>query len=634
MAGFSLLGLFGPVDILFTEGSCAIPGDLYNVAIMDAKPLPTELDDCHRLIAALQSQVDKQVSELQFQQTQLALKEKLVEEQAHSVLKLKGVNDRLDEKLSELNLKIEKLLNQLYSRKSERRIDGAGQLLLDLGEEATPEVVSALEEAIRDAEQIVADAEQEKQNRRRNRPRKDDRKFPAHLPRYEKVCDLPEEKREGLKFVGYDEVETLEIIRSELRVRVTKYAKYAHPADKSKGIVSPERPTGLVEGDRFDASIGVEIVAAKYFYHLPFYRQQDLFAGSGWTPSRSTLQNIEAAVEFALRPLAEHLRCFLKQDRTIGCDDTGVLLITPKAMPDLSDHPRGERIGEVLEKAIADDRPSIKAHMWGYYASRLPVVAFDFTVSRHRDGPDDVLSDFEGNLLGDCWSGFQKIDVRSDSRITFAACWAHARRKIDECRSAFPIQVAKLESLIRMLYDVEDQIKSLSDSERLARRVSVSRHVLNLIEQYLDSDAMSPRHVLPKSNLGQAAAYVRRHWDALGRFVEDVSIPIDNNDCEQLMKRVAVGRKNWLFKGSVAAGERAANLTTIVASAVRNELDVGAYLQDVLERTLAGETDWAAMAPHAWKAEHPESIRTYRQEERRQAADRKRTRRARRRLSK
>lgn len=601
---------------------------------MDAKPLPTELDDCHRLIATLQSQVDKQASELQSKQTQLALKEKLVEEQAHSVLELKENNDRLDEKLTELNLKIEKLLNQLYGRKSERRIDGAGQLLLDLGEEATPEVVSALEEAIRDAERIVEAADEEKKKQRSKRPRKDDRKFPQHLPRYEKLVDLTEDARKGLKLVGYDEVETLELIRSELRVRVTKYAKYAHPADKSKGIVSPERPTGLVEGDRFDASIGVEVVAAKYFYHLPFYRQQDLFAGSGWTPSRSTLQNIEAAVEFALRPLAEYLRSFLKQDQTVGCDDTGVLLITPAAMPDLSDHPRGERIGEVLEKAIADGKPSIKASMWGYYASQLPVVAFDFTVSRHRDGPDEVLDDFEGNLLGDCWSGFQKINVRSDARITFAACWAHARRKIDECRGAFPIQVAKLESLIGMLYDVEDQIKTLDEPERLARRQSLSRHVLGLIEQYLASEAMSSPAVLPKSNLGQAAAYVRRHWEALSRYTEDASIPIDNNDCEQLMKRVAVGRKNWLFKGSVAAGERAANLMTIVASAVRNDLDVGAYLQDVLERTLAGETDCAALAPHAWKAEHPESIRTYRQEERRQSADRKRTRRARRRVSK
>ena len=581
------------------------------------------------MIANLQSQVDQQA-------TKLSLKEKLVEEQAHSVLELKSHNDKLGEKNIDLQLKVDKLLQQLFGRRSERRVDGDGQLFLDLGDEATPEVVSALEEAVREAEQVAQDAEQEKQKRRSKPPRKSDRKFPEHLPRVERIVDLPEDRREGLKLIGYDEVETLEWIRPELRVRVNKYAKYVQPIEKNRAddepaIISPERPTGLALGDRFDASIGVEVIAWKYFYHLPFYRQQDLFAGCGWTPSRSTLANIETSVEFVLRPLAEHLRSFLKTDACVGCDDTGVVLITPKAIPDLSNHPRADRIGEVLEKAIASGKPSIRANFWGYYASRLPVVAFDFTVSRHRDGPDDVLADYEGTLIGDCWSGFQKIDVRSDSRITFAACWAHARRKIDECRSAFPIQVAKLESLIRMLYDIEDQIKALDDAERLSRRQSLSRHVLGLIDEYLQSETMSSPKVLPKSNLGQAAAYVRRHWAALNRFTQDARVPIDNNDCEQLMKRVATGRKNWLFKGSLSAGERAANLMTIIGTAIRNDLDVHAYLDDVLRRALAGETDWSALSPPAWRDSHPESIRDYRQDERRQAADRKRVRRARRR---
>ena len=92
-----------------------------------------------------------------------------------------------------------------------------------------------------------------------------------------------------------------------------------------------------------------------------------------------------------------------------------------------------------------------------------------------------MLSDYEGHLIGDCWSGFQKIEIRSDSRITFAACWSHARRKIDECRCAFPTQVAQLESLIRMLFDVGEQIKDLDDSARLARRQSLSRQLLDLI---------------------------------------------------------------------------------------------------------------------------------------------------------
>jgi hypothetical protein len=73
---------------------------------------------------------------------------------------------------------------------------------------------------------------------------------------------------------------------------------------------------------------------------------------------------------------------------------------------------------------------------------------------------------------------------------------------------------------------------------------------------------------------------------------------------------------------------------TIIGSALRNDLDVHAYLEDVLRRVLAGETDWAALAPHAWKTEHPESIRVYRAEKRRQASDRKRTHRVRRRLQK
>lgn len=591
---------------------------------INTETLPHDTESCHRLISRLREQVEQQA-------TDLTLKEKLVEEQAHSVLELKAVGDKLQEQNEQLTLQVEKLIQQLFGRKSERRTDGDGQLYLDLGEEATPEVISALEEAVREAEQIVQDAEQEKQSRRVKRPRPDDRKFPEHLPRTEKTVDLPEAQREGLTLIGYDEVESLRCKRSELYVQVTRYAKYAHPTDKAQGIVSPERPTGLVEGDRLDASIGVEVVAWKYFYHLPFYRQQDLFAGSGWTPSRSTLQNLETNVEFALRPLADWLRGYLKTDRCIGCDETGVTLITPRNLPDLSDHPRRERITEVLESAIQKGKPSVKAHFWGYYASRLPVVAFDFTVSRHRDGPDEVLSDYEGNLIGDCWSGFQKIDVRSDSRLTFAACWAHARRKIDECRGAFPLQVAKLESLIGMLYDVEDQIKGLDDTTRLSRRRSLSGHLLSQIDDYLLSEAMQSPTVLPKSNLGQAAAYVRRHWTALNRFIEHPSIPLDNNDCEQLMKRIATGRKNWLFRGSLASGERGANLMTIIGSAIRNELDVHAYLEDVLRRVLAGETDWAALAPHAWKAAHPEAIRTYRSEERRQAADRKRVRRARRR---
>ncbi|MCD0459232.1 transposase, partial [Roseiconus lacunae] len=122
---------------------------------MNQKSLPTDIDACHQLIAKLQSQVGQQVTELQQQATELTLKDKLIEEQAHSVLAIKAESDKLEEKNVELTLKVEKLLQQLFGRKSERRLDGEGQLFLDLGEDASPEVKDALTQAVEESEEIV-----------------------------------------------------------------------------------------------------------------------------------------------------------------------------------------------------------------------------------------------------------------------------------------------------------------------------------------------------------------------------------------------------------------------------------------------------------------------------------------------
>ena len=116
---------------------------------------------------------------------------------------------------------------------------------------------------------------------------------------------------------------------------------------------------------------------------------------------------------------------------------------------------------EVLSKAQAEGRPSVQGRMWAYRSLELPFNVFDFTVSRHREGPDWMLSGFSGVLLGDCWSGFQKIELRSDARIQRAACWAHARRKLHECRVNHPRHTTVLLALVRQLYDLEERAKLL-----------------------------------------------------------------------------------------------------------------------------------------------------------------------------
>jgi len=78
-----------------------------------------------------------------------------------------------------------------------------------------------------------------------------------------------------------------------------------------------------------------------------------------------------------------------------------------------------------------------------------------------------------------------------------------------------------------------------------------------------------------------------------------------------------------LFIGSLAAGMRTARLMTLVSSAIRNDLHVWAYIKGVLDALLAGCTDYHSLRPDVWAINHPDHIRTYRQEDRRDRADRK-----------
>lgn len=184
-------------------------------------------------------------------------------------------------------------------------------------------------------------------------------------------------------------------------------------------------------------------------------------------------------------------------------------------------------------------------------------------------------------------------------------------------------------ALYQQLYDVEDRGRTLWPAERQSLRAAESQPLWDRMRELLDGDVA--KQVLPKEKIAEALNYLHNHWDALRLHLTDGRVPIDNNDVEQLMKQVAIGRKNWLFLGSVSAGERAADFLTLVSSALRNDLDVYAYIKSVLDALLAGSTDYAALRPDHWAAAHPEAVRLYRQAERRDRYARKTARRAERR---
>jgi transposase len=542
----------------------------------------------------------------------------------------------LNDKLLAQKLEMDYLIRLAFQRRSERYLEDPNQLKLDLGDsDEAHDAVEGLKDAKAEADAAAADEQTVAAYKRKKQTKKPrNEQLPAHLPRYEVTAEPTDEQRHceehgERQVIGHDRVETLEYVRPQLKVRVTLYPKFACQNAPQCGVQSPERKAGLVEGDRYDTSVATEIITGKYGYHMPIYRQQDWFAGSGWTPSRSTLLNILAASALLIVPLVRYFAGCVRRDSAIGTDDTSVTLLLPKDVPPIdADDPRSPRVHEVLATAQAKGEKSVSAKMWVYRGVHVPLNVFDFTVSRHRDGPDEFLvdSDYQGVMLADCYSGYQGIALRSGGLVQRAACNAHARRKIFEAKDNHPICANVLLAMYQELYDIEDRGKVMDAAGLLELRQTESAAVWQRMRTYLDSEAV--KGVLPKEAMGKAITYLNNHWEALQLYTTDAQIPIDNNDTEQLMKQVALGRKNWMFIGSLAAGGRAADLMTLVSSAVRNDLDVSAYVKDVLDQLLAGSTDYESLRPDVWAAAHPDQIRQYRREERRDRADRKRFHRA------
>jgi transposase len=526
----------------------------------------------------------------------------------------------LQQKSEEQQLKIAELLRRMFQKHSERYLADPGQLQLDFGE-GVADVAEGLADAVEEARKITVP----EHTRHKKVPKKSrSEQLPAHLERRDKELAVPEEMRvcptHGARTViGYDYLETLMFEQPRLWVQRLAIPKFACPGFSACGVAAPDRPEGLVEGNRYDTSVAAQIITMKSGYHLPIYRQQDLFASSGWTPHRSTLLNIAEAAGDLLAPFISHLRGVVLGSGIIGTDDTTVTLLLPRFLPvAVENDPKSQRIHAVFRSALDNKRPSVTARMWAYRSQTLKLNVFDFTVSRHRDGPDEFLvtSGFTGTMLADCYSGYSGITLRSDERIVLAACHAHARRKVFDERVNHPLLASQLLGAYRQLYDIEDRGRSMTFEERLRLRQSESRPVWDRILGLIEGDEAF--RVLPKDKFREALNYIRNHRAALEVFLSDGRVPIDNNDVEQLMKQVAIGRRNWLFVGSVPAGERAANFLTLVSSAVRNDLDVYSYVKAVLDALLAGSTDYDSLRPDRWAAAQPEAIRVYRQEERRE----------------
>jgi transposase len=403
--------------------------------------------------------------------------------------------------------------------------------------------------------------------------------------------------------IGEDVTRELEYEPAKLEAHIHTRPKYACRRCKD-GVSAAPLPPRTIPGGIAGPGLITEVIVSKFGDHLPLYRLEDILTRYGVYIPRSTMCDWVKSTAELFRPLYD-LQCELTlQSFVMWTDDTPITVLGG---------PKG----------------SFRGHFWTYIGDREhPYSVYDFTTSHSRDGPARFLQNYSGYLHADAYTGYDAIFLAPGSGIIEVACWSHARRRFFEAAKSCPRESHQVLEWIRQLYDIEDRAHDWSVDARRELRVREANPVLDRIEAYL---AELATRVLPKSSLAKAVTYARNQWEALRRYTEDGRLTIDNNVSERTLRHQAIGRKNWLFLGSEAAGPRAAVLYTILAGAKRHRIEPWCYVRELLLRLNADDPRLEEMLPDRWAAAHPEAILNHRLDESRARATRTRARRAHRR---
>ncbi len=406
--------------------------------------------------------------------------------------------------------------------------------------------------------------------------------LPEALPRTEHRYELQQPQCEcgqALERVGQEVSEQLDCVPAQFFVHRHIRGKYACRCCQT--IQAAPLPAQIIDKGIPAPGLLAQVIVAKIDDHLLLYRQTEIYARSGVHIPRSSMAQWVGICGVRLAPLADALRDHVLSHRVIHVDETPIRLLAPG---------RGK---------------TSKAYSWVYRTTDFAAqraVWFDFCPNRSGEHPRRVLAHFQGTLLTDDYAGYDRLHAQA--HITEAGCMAHARRKFFEAHklNASPIAEQAVE-LIAQLYALERESQGLSPPQRLALRQSQAKPIADALQRWL----LQQRPLLANADItAKAIDYSLRRWTALTHYLQDPQVPIDNNPVENAIRPIALGRKNWLFVGSQRAGERSANLMSLIESAKLVGHDPWAYLKDVLERlptTL--QRDLHSLLPHNWQPSTP-----------------------------
>jgi transposase len=481
---------------------------------------------------------------------------------------------RRDEELKHKQLKIDQLTHEMatlkrwqYGRRSEQ-LDAGQRSLLDDSIDADIAAIDLEIEALRESPPAVP----------KLKPRREP--LPASFPRR----DVPHEPDQrqcscgcSLVRIGEDVSEKLDYTPGVFTVERHIRGKWVCRACET--LIQAPVPPHVIDKGIPTAGLLAQVLIAKYIDHLPLYRQEAIFGRAGLALPRSTLAQWVGACGLKLQPLVDAMRALLLTRAVLHADETPVPMLKPG-------------LGHTH-----------KAYLWSYSSSEydeISAVIYDFAEGRSGHYAREFLTGWSGKLVCDDFSGYKAL-FGAGRGVIEVGCVAHARRKFHDLHENKRSELAA-EALRRFaeLYQIENltRVKKLDADGRRLLRQQRSKPLAESLRQWL---VRQRREVEKGTATAKALDYSINRWAALTRYLDDGDLPIDNNHLENRIRPVALGRSNWMFAGSLRAGQRAANVMTLVQSGKLNGHDPYVYLKNVLERLPTQPASrLEELLPHRW----------------------------------
>jgi len=333
-------------------------------------------------------------------------------------------------------------------------------------------------------------------------------------------------------------------------------ARITLPSGEEKEvIVAAPGPEKLLPGCTYGITMAVAVACDKYLMHLPLERQRRQMEAQGLRGvSVKTLWNLCWAVGEHLRPVAEKIRRgVLSENLCVHADET--------PWP--------------VQGKDSD------GYMWSL--SNMAGSYYAFEPTRSGKIIEEMLKGFRGAVMSDGFSGYTRL--KDSAGIEQANCWSHVRRKFFDIEESMPGGPAReMVLLLDELFAMERGVKSL-DELRMVRETQ-SAPLVAKIKLWMSEEAW--RH-LPESQLRKAIGYTLKLWPGLTLFLNDMRVPLSNNDAERTLRHAVVGRKNYYGSKTIDGADLAATLFTVIESCKRVELEPRAFIEMLVRASARGE---------------------------------------------